>query len=58
MVKSIVAFLFVYAVIYSGLFLWRQLNGKQKWSVVKTATYSLFIAILSAAVLVGVVTLF
>lgn len=58
MIRLWLAFVILAALIHFGLTAWRNLNGKEKWSLTKTAIYSIIVALLALVVMVGLVILF
>jgi hypothetical protein len=49
----------VFAVlIHLGISSWRNMTGKERWSLTKTAIYSIIIALLAFAVMATIVILF
>ena len=58
MIKGIIFFLALWAVVTGGIGLWRQMNGKERWSLVKICSYGAVTALLALVVLVGIVILF
>jgi hypothetical protein len=49
----------VFAVlIHFGITAWRNLNGKERWSLTKTAFYSIIISLLALMVMTALVILF
>lgn len=58
MIKGIIMFLGFWAVVTGGLGLWRQMSGKEKWSLVKTCAYGGLTAIIALVLIVLIVFLF
>lgn len=58
MVKMIVVFLVITAVLHIAIEGWRYASGKERWKVAKTLTYSLGLGIISVVVLTTIVILF
>jgi len=58
MIKGIIFFLGLWAVVTGGIGVWRQMNGKERWSLVKICSYGAATALLALIILVGVVILF
>jgi hypothetical protein len=49
----------VFAVlIHFGITAWRNLNGKERWSLTKSVTYSIIVALLALMVMTVIVILF
>ena len=58
MIKMIILFLALWAAVTGGIGVWRQLNNKERWSVVKIGAYGLLTAVITFVILVGIVILF
>lgn len=58
MIKALISFVSLFIIIYIGIDLFRKFTKKEKWEVVKTASYSAGVAIVTLLVLLGVVVLF
>lgn len=58
MIKMILAFLVVFALLYFLIPQYRNLTGQEKWDFVKLLSYSLVCAILSMCALTLLVVLF
>lgn len=58
MMRMLVLFLVMWAAVTGGLGVWRQLSGKEKWSIVKTVSYGLFTAVIAFVILSVFVILF
>lgn len=58
MLKVIPHFIVLFACFFLGINLLRNLTGKEAWRLTKLFTYSLVCAILSIAVMFGIVILF
>jgi hypothetical protein len=54
--------MFVFAIlailIHFGIMAWQKLSGTQRWSLTKTAIYSIIVALLAIVVMTGFVILF
>lgn len=49
----------VFAVlIHFGITAWRNMTGKDRWSLTKTAIYSIIVSLLALAAMIGLVILF
>ena len=49
----------VFAVlIHLGITTWRKLEGKERWTLTKTAVYSIIVSLLTLAVMTTIVILF
>ena len=57
-----IRFMFVFAIlailIHFGIMAWQKLSGTQRWSLTKTAIYSIIVALLAIVVMTGFVILF
>lgn len=58
MIKALVTFISLFIILYVGIDLFRKFTNKQKWDVVKTASYSAVVAVATLVILVGLVVLF
>lgn len=58
MIKALISFVSLFIIIYVGIDLFRKFTRKKQWEVVKTASYSAVVAIVTLLVLLGVVVLF
>lgn len=58
MIKMLITFISLFVIFYVSVDLFRHLTRKEKWSVLKIASYSLAIALAVTLVLVGIVILF
>lgn len=58
MIKGIIFFLALWAFVTGAIGVWRQMNGKERWSLVKICSYGAATAILAFVILVGIVVLF
>lgn len=58
MARVILAFLIAMALFHFGIQAWRSVTNKQRWTVIKTLTYSLFLAILTTVAMVLLVIVF
>ena len=58
MIKALVTFISLFIIVYVGIDLFRKFSSKEKWNVVKTASYSALIALVTILFLVGLVVLF
>jgi len=56
--KGIILFLGFWAVVTGGLGLWRQMSGKEKWSLVKTCAYGGLTALIALVLILLIVFLF
>lgn len=58
MIRLWLTFIFFAVVIHFAISTWRTMTGKEKWSLTKTAFYSIIVSSLALAVMVGLVILF
>lgn len=58
MIKMIILFLAVWAFVTGSIGTWRQLNGKERWSLVKIGAYGLLTAVIAFVILASIVILF
>lgn len=58
MIKALVTFISLFVILYVGIDLFRKFTNKQKWDVVKTASYAGVVAVATLVILVGLVVLF
>ena len=58
MIKALVSFISLFIIFYVGIDLFRKFTKKEKWEVVKTATYSGVVALVTLVVLMFIVVLF
>jgi hypothetical protein len=57
-----IRFVFVFAIlavlIHFGITVWRKMERKERWSLTKTAFYSIIVSLLALAVMTAIVVLF
>ena len=58
MIRIIFAFVILAALIHFGITAWQKMSGSERWSLTKTATYSIIVALLALAVMMFMVVLF
>ena len=58
MIRLWLAFAVFAVLIHFGITAWRNLNGKERWSLTKTAFYSILVSLLALAVMTTLVILF
>lgn len=58
MIRLWFAFVVLAVLIHFGLTAWRNMNGKDKWTLTKSAGYSIIVASLALVVMVSIVILF
>jgi len=52
------AFVIFAVLIHFGITAWRKMGEKERWSLTKTAFYSIIVSLLALAVMTGIVVLF
>lgn len=58
MIRGIILFLALWGFVTGAIGFWRQMENKERWSLVKTGAYGLLTAVIAFAVLVGIVVIF
>jgi hypothetical protein len=58
MIRLWLAFVIFAVLIHFGITVWRKLDGKERWSLTKTAFYSIIVSLLTLAVMTTIVVLF
>lgn len=58
MIKALVSFISLFIIFYVGIDLFRKFTKKEKWEVVKTASYAGIIALATIVILMFIVVLF
>jgi hypothetical protein len=58
MIRLWLAFAVFAAIIHFGITAWRKMEGKERWSLTKTAFYSIIVSLLTLAVMTVIVILF
>lgn len=58
MIKGIIFFIALWAFITGAIGVWRQMSGKERWSLVKICSYGAATALLALLILVVIVILF
>jgi hypothetical protein len=58
MIRVILAFAILAALIHFGITGWRSMTGKERWSLTKTVSYSIIVSLLAIVVLMFLVVLF
>ena len=58
MIRLWLAFIIFAVLIHFGITAWRKLNDKQRWSLTKTAVYSIIVALLTVLAMTVIVILF
>ena len=58
MIRLWLVFAILAVLIYVGITAWRNLNGKERWSLTKSIAYSILVSLLTLAVMTTIVILF
>jgi len=58
MIRLWATFLLFTIIIHYAIISWRTLTGKERWSLTKSAIYSIIVALLALAVMTTIVILF
>lgn len=58
MIRVILAFVILAALIHFGITSWRSLTGKERWALTKTLSYSIIVSLLAIVVMMFIVVLF
>jgi hypothetical protein len=58
MIRLWLVFAILAVLIYVGITAWRNLNGKERWSLTKSIAYSILVSLLALAVMTTIVILF
>ena len=58
MIRLWLAFAIMAVLIHFGITAWRNLNGKERWTLTKSAIYSIIVALLVVLVMTTIVILF
>jgi hypothetical protein len=58
MIKLILAFAILAALLHFGIMGWRSMSGKERWSLTKSLGYSIIVALLAIVVMTALVILF
>jgi hypothetical protein len=58
MIKVILAFVILAALIHFGIMGWQSMSGKQRWTLTKSLTYSIIVALLAIVAMMFIVVLF
>jgi hypothetical protein len=58
MIKLWLAFIIFAVLIHFGITTWRKMEEKERWSLTKTAFYSIIVSLLALAVMTAIVVLF
>ena len=58
MIRLWLAFAIMAVLIHFGITAWRNLNGKERWTLTKSVTYSILVALLAVLAMTLIVILF
>ena len=58
MIRIFLVFVILSVLIHFGITYWQKLNKKDRWSLTKTATYSIIVSLLAIVVMMFMVVLF
>ena len=58
MIRLWLAFAILAVVIHFGITAWRNMSGKDRWTLTKSLGYSIIVALLALAVMTAIVILF
>ena len=58
MIRLWLAFVIFAVLIHFGITAWRKMGEKERWSLTKTALYSIVVSLLAVMVMTGIVVLF
>jgi hypothetical protein len=58
MIRLWLAFIIVAVLIHFGITAWRNMTGKELWTLTKSVVYSIIVASLALVVMVGIVIAF
>ena len=58
MIRLWLAFAILAALIHFGITAWRNLNGKERWTLTKSIAYSILVSLLALMVMTVIVILF
>jgi hypothetical protein len=58
MIKMLISFISLFIIFYTGIEIFRKFNGKERWEIAKTISYSLAISLVVVWFLAGIVFLF
>ena len=58
MIRIWLAFAIMAVLIHFGITAWRNLNGKERWTLTKSVTYSILVALLAVLAMTVIVILF
>jgi hypothetical protein len=58
MIRIIFAFVILAVLIHFGIMSWQKMSGSERWSLTKTAFYSIIVSLLAIVVMMFMVVLF
>ena len=58
MIRLWLAFIIVAVLIHFGITAWRNMTGKERWTLTKSVAYSIIVSLLALVVMVGLVIAF
>ena len=58
MIKLVLAFVILAALIHFGIISWQKMSGSERWTLTKTAIYSIIVALLAIVAMMFMVVLF
>jgi len=58
MIRLILAFVILAALIHFGLTAWQSMTGKERWSLTKRLGYSIIVSLLAIVVMMFIVVIF
>jgi hypothetical protein len=58
MIRIVLAFLILSVLIHFGIMGWQKMSGSDKWSLTKSVTYSIIVALLAIVGMIVLVALF
>ncbi len=58
MIRLVLAFAILAALVHFGITAWRSMSGKERWSLTKTISYSIIVSLLTIAVMTLFVVIF
>ena len=58
MIKIWLSFVILAALIHFGIMAWQKMSGSERWTLTKSVTYSIIVALLAIVVMMFLVVLF
>ena len=58
MIRIVFAFVILSALIHFGIISWQKMSGSERWTLTKTAIYSIIVALLAIVAMMFMVVLF